>query len=85
MPQSRHSIPREREESLTAKSLSSSAKTKNGLIVHSWVPPSSKFTGKILLFKSSFFGKITVIHADFAHFAHSPHELCKIHYKIHPH
>ena len=33
-----------------AKSLSPPAKTKNGLTVHSWVPPSSKFTGKILLF-----------------------------------
>ena len=47
--------------------------------------PVFKITGKILLFKSSFFGKTTVNHADFAHFAHSPRELCKIHYKIHPH
>ena len=57
MPQSPHSIPQEREGSLMAKSLSPSAKTKNGLTVHSWVPPSSKFTGKILIFKSSLFGK----------------------------
>ena len=85
MPLFPHSILREREGSLIAKSLSPSAKTKNGLTVHSWVPLSSKFTGKILLFKSSFFGKITAIHADFMHFAHSPHELREIHYKIHPH
>ena len=104
MPQSPHSIHWEREGSLTAKSLSPLAKTKNGLTVHSWIPPSSKFMGKILLFKiygqnfafqnlwakfcfskSSFFGKITANHADFTHFAHSPHELCKICYKIHPH
>ena len=86
MPQSPHSIPQEREGSLTAKSLSPLAKTKkNGLTVHSWVPPSSKFMGKILLFKSSFFGKITANHADFAHFAHSPCKLREIHYKIHPH
>ena len=68
-----------------AKSLSPSAKTKNGLTVHSWVPPSSKFMGKIFLFKSSLFGKITANHGDFVHFAHSPCELHKIHYKIHPH
>ena len=85
MPQSPQSIPQEREGSLMAKSLSPLAKTKNGLTVHSWVPPSSKFTGKILLFKSSFFGKITAIHADFMHFAHSPRKLREIHYKIHPH
>ena len=68
-----------------AKSLSPSAKIKNGLTIHSWVPPSSQFTGKILLFKSSFFGKITANQADFVHFAHSPLELREIHYKIHPH
>ena len=51
------------------------------LTVHSWVPPSSKFMGKILIF----FGKITANHADSAHFAHSPRKLCKIHYKIHTH
>ena len=85
MPQSPHSIPWEREGSLMAKSLSPSAKTKNGLTIHSWVPPSSKFMGKILLFKSSFFSKITAIHANFVHFAHSPYELREIYYKIHPH
>ena len=85
MPQSPHSLPQEREGSLRAKSLSPSAKTKNGLTIHSWAPLSLKFMGKILLFKSSFLGKITVIHADFAHFADSPRELRKIHYKIHPH
>ena len=30
-------------------------KQKNGLTIHSWVLPSSKFTGKILLFKKLFF------------------------------
>ena len=86
IPQSPHSIPWEREGSLTAKSLSPLAKTKNGLTVHSWVPLSSKFMAKIFLFKSSFFfSEITVNHADSAHFAHSPRELRKIYYKIHPH
>ena len=85
MPQSPYPISQEREGSLMAKCLSLLAKTKNSLTVHSWVTPFSKFTGKILLFKSSFFGKITANHADSAHFAHSPHELHKIHYKIHPH
>ena len=85
MPQSPHSIPRKREGSLTTKSLSPSAKNKNGLTVHSCVPPSSKFMAKILLFKSSFFSKITANHTDFTHFAHSPCELREIHYKIHPH
>ena len=41
-----------------AKSLSPLAKTINSLSVHSWFPPSSKFMGKILLFKSSFFNLI---------------------------
>ena len=50
-----------------------------GLTMHSWVPPSSKFMGKI-----SFFNKITANHTDFAHFTHSPCELWEIHYKIHP-
>ena len=44
-----------------AKSLSPSAKTKNGLTVQSWVSPSSKFTDKILLFKSSFSVKLQQI------------------------
>ena len=50
-----------------------------GLTVHSWVPPSSKFMGKI-----SFFNKITANHTDFMQFAHSPCKLHEICYKIHP-
>ena len=75
-------FPREREGSLTAKSLSPLAKKKkkNGLTVHSWIPPSSKFMSK-----KFFFGKITVNHTDFTHFTNSPHELRKIGYKIHLH
>ena len=63
------------------KSPSPLAKTKNGLTVHSWVPPSSKFMGKILLF----FSKITANHADSVHFTHSPCKLHDIRYKIHTH
>ena len=74
MPQCPHSIPPGKGWKPHGKKSQST-----GLTVHSWVPPSSKFTGKI-----SFFSKITANRTDFAHSAHSPHKLRKIHYKIHP-
>ena len=82
MPQSPHSIPPGKGGKPHGKKSQSIGQTKNGLTVHSWVPLSSKFTGKILLSKSSFFGKVTVNHADFAHSPREFHEFC---YKIHPH
>ena len=85
MPQSPHSIPPGKGGKPHGKKSQSISQTKNGLTVHSWIPLSSKFTGKILLFKSSLFGKVTANHADFMHFAHSPREFREIRYKIHPH
>ena len=80
MPQSPHFIPQEREESLTAKSLSPLAKTT---LLGS---PIFKIYGQNFCFSEVLFlVKITVNHVDFVHFAHSPHELREIHYKIHPH
>ena len=73
-PQYPHSIPPGKGGKPHGKRSQSTS-----LTIHSWVPLSSKFTGKI-----SFFSKITANRTDFAHFAHSPCELCKIRYKIHP-
>ena len=57
MPQSPHSNPLGKGGKPHGKKSQSIGQTKNSLTVHSWVPPSSKFMSKILLFKSSFLVK----------------------------
>ena len=83
MPQTPH-FPREREESLMAKSLSPSAKNKTWLDRTQLGSLSLKLQTEIS-FSNNFLVQITVNHADFMHFAHNPHELHEIRYKIHPH
>ena len=77
MPQSPHSITPEKKGGKPHGS-------PLALTVHYCVPRFQNLQAKFCFSKVPFLGKITANHADFAHFAHSPRELCEIHYKIHP-
>ena len=68
-----------------AKSLSQPAKNQNDLTVHSWVPPSSKFMSKILLFKNPFLVKSQRIMQISRISPTVPMNYVNIRYKIHPH
>ena len=85
MPQSPHSIPLGKGGKPHGKKVSIHQPNKKWLNRTLLGSPVFKIYEQNFAFQKFFFSKVTVNHADFMHFAHSPREFHEIRYKIHPH